>query len=68
MNDAPFNSELPPPRYAAGLVDPVGSAMRNRSGRLGYVLLAVLALLLALQWWTSHSELRTLRREMAQRL
>ena len=68
MNEAPYNSEVPPPRYAAGPVEPVGPALRNRNGRLGYVLLAALALLLALQWWTSRSEVRTLRREMAQRL
>ncbi len=69
MNDAPYNSELPPPRYAAGVAEPVGpSSMRHRNGRLGYALLAVLALLLALQWWTTRSEVRTLRREMAQRL
>jgi uroporphyrin-3 C-methyltransferase len=42
--------------------------LRNRNGRIGYVLLAVLALLLALQWWSGRSELRQLRREMAQRL
>ena len=42
--------------------------LRNRNGRIGYVLLAVLALLLALQWWSNRSELRQLRREMAQRL
>jgi uroporphyrin-3 C-methyltransferase/uroporphyrinogen III methyltransferase/synthase len=68
MNEAPHNSELPPPRYAPGMADPVGPTMRSRNGRLGYALLAVLALLLALQWWTSRSEVRTLRREMAQRL
>jgi uroporphyrin-3 C-methyltransferase len=68
MNEAPYNSELPPPRYAASGAESVGPYLRNRNGRLGYVLLAVLALLLALQWWTSRSEVRTLRREMAQRL
>jgi uroporphyrin-3 C-methyltransferase/uroporphyrinogen III methyltransferase/synthase len=68
MNEAPYNSELPPPRYAAGPVDPVGPTLGKRNARLGYLLLAVLALLLALLWWTSRSEVRTLRREMAQRL
>jgi uroporphyrin-3 C-methyltransferase len=68
MNEAPFNAELPPPRYAASAADTVGSTPRIRNGRLGYALLGVLALLLALQWWTSRSEVRTLRRETAQRL
>lgn len=68
MNEAPFNAELPPPRYAASAADTVGPPPRIRNGRLGYALLAALALLLALQWWTSRSEVRTLRRELAQRL
>ena len=68
MNEAPFNAELPPPRYAASAADTVGASPRHRNGRLGYALLAALALLLALQWWTSRSEVRTLRRELAQRL
>ena len=69
MNEPPYNPELPqPPQYAAGPVDTMAPHPRNRNGRLGYVMLAVLALLLALQWWSSHSEVRSLRREMAQRL
>ncbi|MET0961860.1 MAG: uroporphyrinogen-III C-methyltransferase [Noviherbaspirillum sp.] len=69
MNEPPYNTELPPPpRYAGGAVDPVAPYLRNRNGRIGYVLLAVLALLLALQWWTSRSEVRNLRRELAQRM
>jgi len=69
MNEPPYNPELPqPPRYAAGAADPMAPYFRNRNGRLGYVLLAVLAFLLALQWWTSRLEIRNLRREMAQRI
>jgi uroporphyrin-3 C-methyltransferase/uroporphyrinogen III methyltransferase/synthase len=37
-------------------------------GRLVYIVLAVLALALAAQWWTSRAELRNLRTEVAQRL
>jgi uroporphyrin-3 C-methyltransferase len=69
MNEPPYNPDLPqPPHYAAGTADPMAPYLRNRNGRIGYVLLAVLALLLALQWWSGRSELRQLRREMAQRL
>jgi uroporphyrin-III C-methyltransferase len=69
MNEPPYNPELPqPPRYATGAVDPFAPYLRNRNGRLGYVLLAVLAFLLALQWWTSRVEIRNLRREVAQRI
>nr|MBV0879314.1 uroporphyrinogen-III C-methyltransferase [Noviherbaspirillum sp. L7-7A] len=69
MNEPPYNPDLPqPPHFAAGTADPMAPYLRNRNGRIGYVLLAVLALLLALQWWSSRSELRQLRREMAQRL
>jgi len=68
MNEPPYNPDLPrPPHYAAGTADPMAPYLRNRNGRIGYVLLAVLALLLALQWWSGRSELRQLRREMAQR-
>lgn len=69
MNEPPYNTDLPqPPHYAAGPADTMATYPRNRNGRIGYVLLAVLALLLALQWWSNRSELRQLRREMAQRL
>ncbi|WP_194713134.1 uroporphyrinogen-III C-methyltransferase [Noviherbaspirillum soli] len=69
MNEPPYNPDLPqPPHLAAGTADPMAPYLRNRNGRIGYVLLAVLALLLALQWWSNRSELRQLRREMAQRL
>ena len=68
MNEAPYSPELPqPPRYAGGANDPAAYP-RSRNVRIGYVLLAVLAFLLALQWWTSRSELRNLRRELAQRM
>lgn len=38
------------------------------TGRLVYIVLAVLALALAAQWWTSRTQLRNLRAEVAQRL
>jgi uroporphyrin-3 C-methyltransferase len=63
MNEPPYKPEVPqPPRYAPA------SFLRNRNTRLAYLLPAVLALLLALQWWSSRSEIRTLRREVAQRI
>jgi uroporphyrin-3 C-methyltransferase/uroporphyrinogen III methyltransferase/synthase len=42
--------------------------LRARGARLVYLLLAALALLLLLQWWSTRSEIRNLRREMAQRI
>ena len=68
MNEAPYNSELPPPRYAAGPVIPPDPRMQQpqRPSRLRAA--GGAGPLLALLWWSSRSEVRTLRREMAQRL
>jgi uroporphyrin-3 C-methyltransferase len=45
-----------------------GGRSRLRSFRVIYAGLAVLALLLAAQWWASHGEVSALRKEVAQRL
>jgi uroporphyrin-3 C-methyltransferase/uroporphyrinogen III methyltransferase/synthase len=45
-----------------------GGRSRLRSFRVIYAGLAVLALLLAAQWWASHREVSALRKEVAQRL
>ena len=42
--------------------------LRERGARLIYLLVGALAVLLALQWWSTRTEIRNLRRDMAQRI
>jgi uroporphyrin-3 C-methyltransferase/uroporphyrinogen III methyltransferase/synthase len=65
MNESHYNSA---PSDSAPYPSAAASALRGRSGRIAYLLLAAVALLLALQWWHSRTEIRNLRREMAQRI
>jgi uroporphyrin-3 C-methyltransferase len=75
MNELPSSPEHhPQPNAAYPQAQSVAPAAASKNGkawlapRLIHVALIILALLLAAQWWASHSEIRNLRREMAQRL
>jgi uroporphyrin-3 C-methyltransferase len=75
MNEFPSSPELNSPASgpspmgpAASIVDQPSSKVPNRKNRLFYILLTVLAILLAAQWWFSHQEIRNLRAEVAGRL
>jgi uroporphyrin-3 C-methyltransferase len=61
----------PPPNDSAArrASPPAGEAPQpNRRSRIIYVALGLLALLLAAQWWSSHTQLSGLREDLAQRL
>jgi uroporphyrin-3 C-methyltransferase/uroporphyrinogen III methyltransferase/synthase len=63
----------PPPQQnesiARGASSPAGKAPHaGRRSRVIYIAFAVLALLLAAQWWSSHTQVSALREEVAQRL
>lgn len=75
MNELPSAPELnspsnPLPDQAESATSTYGPPGRKArlSHRLIYIALALLALLLAAQWWTSRTELDNLRKELAQRL
>jgi uroporphyrin-3 C-methyltransferase/uroporphyrinogen III methyltransferase/synthase len=82
MNDLSSTSESqasadphmnPPPQQnesiARGASSPAGKAPHeSRRSRVIYIAIAVLALLLAAQWWSSHTQISGLREEVAQRL
>jgi uroporphyrin-3 C-methyltransferase len=54
---------------ARGASSPAGKAPHaGRRSRVIYIAFAVLALLLAAQWWSSHTQVSALREEVAQRL
>jgi uroporphyrin-3 C-methyltransferase/uroporphyrinogen III methyltransferase/synthase len=67
-------NELPPSTASGASADPqpnLMSAPRRGAGATArpiYIALIVLAVLLAAQWWASHSQISALREEMAQRL
>jgi uroporphyrin-3 C-methyltransferase len=75
MNEMPSPSKInpqpnPSPQQAEHTAS-IPDKQRGKThmiGRLVYIVLAVLALALAAQWWTSRAELRNLRTEVAQRL
>ncbi|HYD81425.1 MAG TPA: hypothetical protein VEC06_16580, partial [Paucimonas sp.] len=64
----------PPQQSAAPTRDAAAGALSGAAARLGFrgnplaVAVAVLALLLAAQWWSSRSQIRNLRAEVANRL
>ena len=75
MNELPPSSDNTPrpnpvPQQAESPV--VSPAARRGPARLGqgliYLVLIVLALLLAAEWWKSRTDISTLRKEVAQRL
>jgi len=75
MNELPSLPPSDPHTGAAPQVDlstkPIAGAENGREplrARPIYAGLAVLTALLLAQWWTSHSEINSLRREIAQRL
>ncbi|MGH8808175.1 MAG: uroporphyrinogen-III C-methyltransferase [Noviherbaspirillum sp.] len=80
MNELPSSSDSSqsiPTNTVGAQVAPAGpqpSLQNDKASRtsrmhlLIYAALGVLALLLAVQWWASHREIRKLRAEMAQRL
>jgi uroporphyrin-3 C-methyltransferase/uroporphyrinogen III methyltransferase/synthase len=65
MSESQYHTELTDPvRYPSN----GPGLLRQRGARLVYLLLGVLALLLVLQWWSTRTEIRNLRRDMAQRI
>lgn len=70
MNEIPSSNE--PGASANSQPNPPVHADRTPAGRrlhrAIYIALALLALLLGAQWWTSHKQLSDLREDMAQRL
>ncbi|MDB5839884.1 MAG: hypothetical protein JWQ23_1836 [Herminiimonas sp.] len=69
MNESLSQSGLKSANTSAG-APPPASPHRNATlaGRLPAILLAVLVVLLAAQWWNTQSSIKKLRAEMAQRL
>ena len=75
MNELPSpsdtNSQPNPATQQADTIAPNSVVRQGRarlSQRLIYLLLIALALLLAAEWWKSRSDIRSLRKEVAQRL
>lgn len=75
MNELPSSPDINPrPTPAAQQAEPVipGPAPRREQARLShrliYLALILVTLLLAGEWWKSRSEVRNLRKEVAQRL
>lgn len=72
MNDTPSSSSqalpdsVPPPVKTGGTRRRLSGLGSSR--KMPYIVSAVLALLLAGQWWNSHSEIRRLRADVAGRL
>jgi uroporphyrin-3 C-methyltransferase/uroporphyrinogen III methyltransferase/synthase len=76
MNESstpPENQSLPASGISQPAATPRRPDLRNAAAyfsanRLLYIAIAVLALLLLAQWWTSRTEIRNLRKEVATRL
>lgn len=78
MNELPSSAESNPPSLPVPQDTPAASPPHGKPGpkprstasaqRLIYTALALLAVLLIAQWWSAHSELRSLRNELARRL
>jgi len=73
MNELPSSSDAnvsaspPSSSFPQGRMDHSASDLR-RLRRLIFAALAILVVLLAAQWWTSHAQIAGLREEIAQRL
>ena len=69
MNDLPMPpTSAPTPEPVSSHGEPRGKPLKTINARLIYILIGVVAVLLAAQWWSWRTEMHNLRTEAAQRL